>query len=219
MIIPKMQLGLRRLLLILATCAAWFAYFGNEYQRTAASANLIRSLKATRSLDVQDTSRITAKFTAMQSSSSWSQGMASSYLSAYQSLQCYVPNSGWEICIATRDLPAQGFPNPRETAPLRKGTSAIELAVSTLENEFEIKVIVEETVAFVVREDNTWCNAKNLIPGARPKQILQSDDVSPIELTRSILVTSQRKGRMTSVEETPAVTDGVLIWLRKIGDH
>ena len=151
-----LQLGLRRLLLILATCAAWFAYWGNESQRSPVNANLIRTLRTTRSLPLQDTSKLTCQMTSFQGRSEWSLGTALNNMNAYQSFQCYAPHSGWEICISTRDFPAEGFPIASHVTPLNKGTSKIELSVSTTEKEYEINVLVEGTPAFVGREDKTW---------------------------------------------------------------
>ena len=48
------------------------------------------------------------------------------------------------------------------------------------------------------------------------KQILQSDDDSPIELTR--LESFNAEEKKPPKLETHSVTNGVLIWLRKIGD-
>lgn len=217
MILPRLQLGLRRLLLFLVICAAWFAYFGNEFQRSTVNANLVRTLKSTRSLDVQDTSRITAQTTSFMGGNRWTQWLNSSKIAAYKSIQCFLPNSGWEICIATRDFPAEGFPKASETAPLRKGTSEIEFTVSNTENEYEIIVRIEGTRTFLVREDRTWCNSATLNHNVFTKQILQSDDDSPIELTR--LESFNAEEKKPPELDTPSVTNGVLIWLRKIGDQ
>lgn len=214
-----LQLGLRRLLLILATCAAWFAYWGNESQRSPVNANLIRTLRTTRSLPLQDTSKLTCQMTSFQGRSEWSLGTALNNMNAYQSFQCYAPHSGWEICISTRDFPAEGFPIASHVTPLNKGTSKIELSVSTTEKEYEINVLVEGTPAFVGREDKTWSNAENLRTSGNLGTILQSDDISPIQITRLNFANMKSKDTKTSVEETPQVTNGVLIWLRKIGDH
>lgn len=219
MILPKIQLGLRRLLFILATCAVWFAYWGNESQRSTVNTKLIQTLQTTRSLTVPDTSKLTCKMTSSQARSGWSLGMEFNNLSAYQSFQCYAPRSGLEICIATQDFPTEGFPIASHFTPLNKGTSKIELSVSTMKNEYEIDVRIEGTPAFVVREDKTWSNAINLIPNGNLGNILQFDEDSPIQITRLKFANMKRKDNKTSVEETPSVTNGVLIWIRKIGDH
>lgn len=214
--LPKIQLGLRKFLLIILACAAWLAYIGNEHRRSNSKARLIQLLKETRSLDVQDTSKLTARATSGRTSFSSSLGTAPNKISAYHSFQCFVPDSGWEICLTTRVIADKGFPSNCKTAPLRKGTSEIQLTVATTQDGYEILVLVEGTATFAEHEDNTWCNQHQLQPDSRLNSKVQTDHISPIELTRMRMgKESLSKGK--SVVDMPSLTNGVLIWMGRSG--
>ncbi|MEQ1828190.1 MAG: hypothetical protein ABL921_19680 [Pirellula sp.] len=183
-------------------------------------AQLIKILQSTRSLTVTDVTKVAVGRVAMTlsagSSRNGEKGMIINRLSGYERLQCFVPRTGWEICIATRDLPSEGVPSAYKSYPIRRGTSAIELTLTTLEDGFEIDLLVEDSPKITVKEDRTWGDSTHFMPAHVPA-ITPDCDTEPL-----IVLASYKFGTMTKtsakreVLSTPPITNGILIWLQRV---
>lgn len=205
-----LQVGLKHILLATLLAATWMAYYSNQAKINVMSPQYAQLRAMALELIVRDPSRIAV--------------IALDYnLDVSHSWRVYIPDDGYELCMATRNIGQQGLSADFVKVALPAGNYELGLSENEIEEDSKM-VFLKDGIRIAILKDgkplletvepSDWRGSANSSASGHGNISTQYDGRTPIELLRKkYMVQSPASPQSWTSPTTPA--NGAHIWIQR----
>jgi len=197
---PRWQLGLQRLILLIAAIAVWMTVYLNHQRSAFLDTRIKLMVPLANELIVNDPSKIAV----VQLEHLWMDD---------DRWDLYLPGGSYRLCIATRKVADDGLAPVVKSVPLRPGNHRISLMQERGPQSSHVTVSEGKTTHFDVRDTVEWDPLINSVGGGRFSLNEQLPPDKPVVLYRR---------RFMQVNSTPGsgntpngTSAGILLWIER----
>jgi hypothetical protein len=201
------QIGLRRLLILMLCAATWLAYATSQ-------------LRLTRMVSKQAMLRELSRDLVIDNPSQFAIVALDSELDASEAWECYVPDNGYELCLATRDIDLAGYPAEHQSVPIPAGRYLIAVKEQTKpakapDAKEAILITVQRDRQLILEKSEAadWLTTSSSNATGQGSLSQQYDGKTPIDLLRKRI---QVRTSPTTAAPPTGPSNGVLLWIQRM---
>ncbi|MFO0868183.1 MAG: hypothetical protein U0935_04485 [Pirellulales bacterium] len=193
----RWQVRLRTLLLLMAACASWLAWYGNDREtlRLTAQLAVLRPLACVLRIEDPHRHAVVLRDPQWYDESIW---------------ELYLAPGSYRVCLATREVASSDFPSKYVTATLGAGRHQVEWRQVPHETGERGEVWANGQLLLSIDETLDWNSRLGSVGGNTSSVLRQASPSERLELFRRRFTQRQPDGGMA----TPTgPTNGVLLWI------
>lgn len=197
----RWQVGIRTLVLVIATFAVWMTVLINRRQVARLESRIAAIRPLAHELLVEDEKKIAIV------------KLAEKWMDENQ-WDLHLPAREYRLCIATRGIDREGFPASEASAPLKSGRHRLVLLQGRDQSAHRISVVCDGTPIVTVDEPigrNQWMGSEG---GGQFSTIEQLAADKPIVLYRKRFMKPTGKKGFSQTPTGP--TEGIMVWIEPL---